>query len=126
MTTPEPPQTDTEPILGAIRPTTYRLFLAGVGLYAVTRDRLEKFADNWIIRAERLEVERRTRLQQKLGQLPASPSTQAQTAPQTTAEGHNPPPLPLLAELPTQTEIQTLNQRLDNLLTHLDNLPPNA
>jgi hypothetical protein len=61
MTTPEPPQTDTEPILGAIRPTSYRLFLAGVGLYAVTRDRLEKLADNWIIRAERLEAERRTR-----------------------------------------------------------------
>jgi polyhydroxyalkanoate synthesis regulator phasin len=130
MTTPEPTETDAEPILGSIRPSSYRLFLAGVGLYVVTRERLGKLADNWMARAERLEAERHTQLQQKLAQLSATPTASAPAPPTneplTASEQRSTLPLPLLGELPTQTEIQTLNQRLDNLLTHLDNLPPNS
>lgn len=103
------------PPLAEMRPMAYRLFLAGVGLYALTREQLTERTNGWIARAEALEAERRARMEAKLRQHGRGQATPDQPLlPITPADIEN--------HLPSRTEVQTINRRLDTLLRRLEEL----
>ena len=111
--TPEPP-------LAELRPMAYRLFLAGVGLYVVTQERLSRLTSDWIGRAEALEAERNARLEAKLQGRPRPESIVPETD---DADRHSAVTRALRrTNLPTQQDVQALNTRLDGLLGRLDEI----
>ncbi|MCA9980830.1 MAG: phasin family protein [Anaerolineales bacterium] len=123
------PNATPEPPLSELRPMAYRLFLAGIGLYAVTRERLSALTSDWMARAEALEAERFARLEEKLhGRVVETVPTPDAHADD--AESHNALDRALRrTNLPTRQDVQALNTRLDGLLDQLDeittNQPPN-
>ncbi len=110
-----PPHASSPP-LSELRPMAYRLFLAGVGLYAITQEQISEMTSRWITQAEALEEERRARMVAKLTQ------THGRVAS---------PRYPALDELdldlletylPSREDVHTISQRLDTLLTRLEEL----
>lgn len=90
----------------------YRLFLAGVGLYAITQEQISEMTSRWIARAEALERERRTRMAARLEQVAPPRYTTLEDLDLDTLETH----------LPSREDVRTINQRLDTLLTRLEEL----
>jgi polyhydroxyalkanoate synthesis regulator phasin len=114
------------PPLAQLRPTAYRLFLAGIGLAAVTQDRLTNWADRWIAYAEDVEAQRAARVAARLQSRVSGPTEveQALVVYDDTAVDETIVANIRQLDVSTRQDIDALSQRLDDLLDQLEEVAP--
>lgn len=108
------------PPLSEVRPMAYRMFLAGVGLYAVTQEWLGSWSDRFIARAEAVEAERHERLRAKLAAQTDEP--EATTAVPDDIDDEMLSAHLQRLDLPTRDDLQDVNARLDAVLSQLEDV----